>query len=309
MTKLSLIFLFIFCFSAEVMADDLTLKTGKILHNYRISRVEPDGIVIFHSAGISKVPLSEMPDSYINANRPAPAVVRISKPDTSQTRPVIEQDSTSKTKQLPNGKTTVTKQLSNGALLSLEYGGDCVYGSTPKDNKGNNDKIIISLGHSIKLLGDETIDNKIAQSQGKQFKVVYKSLRPDIAEISDSGKIQWLNEGTAKFTISAMSMEDGVALGEITIPVTVIRLPISIDMPSVEVVEKLGFPDNKNKKTFEWYDRSVWFEDIYYYFGTADGNSETVVHYAYKKYPDMRIRISPWKTGEPVIAVKTRGWD
>lgn len=347
-------------FNTFALADNLTLYSGDVLQNYRILREESDGVVILHSCGVSKIPYSEMPDSYYNAKQLASSTsanqsnqhkvaeqCSASTEDTNQVnlsassknnlsnekKETYPSPSSTIVSQSANGKSIVTVKFGHGDEFSLEYGGDYVYGTTPRKEGrslsgldcGNNiiqgdgfsstgaPQIIVNSknsGHKLTLLGDETIDNKIAKTQrGSQFKAVYDSLQPAIATISDVGKIQWLNEGQAKFRITAMDLNDDKQLAEIILPVTVVRLPISLGIPSTELIEKMGFPDKKTKKYFEWYDRSGTCDGIWYYFGTADGYGESVVHYLYDKYSALRIRISTYQSGEPVMAVYTCGWD
>src|SRR5438874_2651448 len=52
----------ILCFaSAVVFADDFKTVDGKEYKNAKVSRVEPDGIVITFSGGIVKLPFIELP--------------------------------------------------------------------------------------------------------------------------------------------------------------------------------------------------------------------------------------------------------
>jgi len=43
------------------VADDMTLPNGKTYTNYKVSRVEPDGITLTHSSGITKLFFWELP--------------------------------------------------------------------------------------------------------------------------------------------------------------------------------------------------------------------------------------------------------
>ena len=57
-----IIFLLFLCLGcAAVPAEELPLPNGKTYSNYKISRVEPDGITISHSAGITKLFFHELP--------------------------------------------------------------------------------------------------------------------------------------------------------------------------------------------------------------------------------------------------------
>jgi hypothetical protein len=51
----------ILCFASNVLAEDFKTIDGKEYKNITISRVEPDGIVLITSSGISKVYFSELP--------------------------------------------------------------------------------------------------------------------------------------------------------------------------------------------------------------------------------------------------------
>src|SRR5436309_15720049 len=51
----------ILCFASVAVADDFKTIAGKEYKNVKVSRVEPDGIVLVSSSGISKVYLTELP--------------------------------------------------------------------------------------------------------------------------------------------------------------------------------------------------------------------------------------------------------
>src|SRR6266511_2287704 len=51
----------ILCFTTVAVADDFKLVTGKEYKNVKVSRVEPDGIVLRTKSGISKVYFVELP--------------------------------------------------------------------------------------------------------------------------------------------------------------------------------------------------------------------------------------------------------
>jgi type IV secretory pathway VirB10-like protein len=51
----------ILCFASVALADDLKTIDGKEYKNVTVKRVEADGIVITHSAGIAKIPFTELP--------------------------------------------------------------------------------------------------------------------------------------------------------------------------------------------------------------------------------------------------------
>ena len=51
----------ILCFASVVLADDFKVINGKEYKNVTVSRVEPDGIVLISSSGISKVYFTELP--------------------------------------------------------------------------------------------------------------------------------------------------------------------------------------------------------------------------------------------------------
>src|SRR5713101_3686089 len=49
------------CFASVIRADDFKTIDGKEYKNVTVRRVEPDGIVLITSAGISKVYFTELP--------------------------------------------------------------------------------------------------------------------------------------------------------------------------------------------------------------------------------------------------------
>ena len=51
----------ILCFASIALADDFKAIDGKEYKNVTVSRVEPDGIVLTSSSGISKVYFTELP--------------------------------------------------------------------------------------------------------------------------------------------------------------------------------------------------------------------------------------------------------
>src|SRR5439155_6764307 len=57
----SKVFIFIVCFASFALADDFKTIDGKEYKNVKVSRVEPDGIVVSSKSGISKVYFTELP--------------------------------------------------------------------------------------------------------------------------------------------------------------------------------------------------------------------------------------------------------
>jgi hypothetical protein len=57
----SKVFIFIVCFASVALADDFKTIDGKEYKNVKVSRVEPDGIVLSSESGISKVYFTELP--------------------------------------------------------------------------------------------------------------------------------------------------------------------------------------------------------------------------------------------------------
>ncbi len=53
--------LFIVCFASVILAEDFKTIDGQEYKNVAVSRVEPDGIVLITSSGISKVYFTELP--------------------------------------------------------------------------------------------------------------------------------------------------------------------------------------------------------------------------------------------------------
>src|SRR5205085_7781087 len=51
----------ILCFASVIFAEDFKAIDGKEYKNVTVSRVEPDGIVLVSSSGISKVYFTELP--------------------------------------------------------------------------------------------------------------------------------------------------------------------------------------------------------------------------------------------------------
>jgi thiol-disulfide isomerase/thioredoxin len=58
---MKIITLLIVCFASVALADDFKAIDGKEYKNVRVSRVEPDGIVLISKSGISKVYFTELP--------------------------------------------------------------------------------------------------------------------------------------------------------------------------------------------------------------------------------------------------------
>jgi hypothetical protein len=51
----------IVCFASIALADDFKTIDGKEYKNAKVSRVEPDGLVLMTKSGISKVYFAELP--------------------------------------------------------------------------------------------------------------------------------------------------------------------------------------------------------------------------------------------------------
>src|SRR2546427_7968616 len=51
----------ILCLASVALADDFNTIDGKEYKNVKVSRVEPDGIVLITSSGVSKVYFTELP--------------------------------------------------------------------------------------------------------------------------------------------------------------------------------------------------------------------------------------------------------
>ena len=58
---MKIIIFFILCFASVAVAEDFKAIDGKEYKNVRISRVEPDGVVLISKSGISKVYFTELP--------------------------------------------------------------------------------------------------------------------------------------------------------------------------------------------------------------------------------------------------------
>src|SRR5206468_6299254 len=54
-------FVLIVCFASVALADDFKTIDGKEYKNVKVSRVEPDGLVLSSKSGISKVYFAELP--------------------------------------------------------------------------------------------------------------------------------------------------------------------------------------------------------------------------------------------------------
>ncbi len=59
--KMKILTFLILCFASVALADDFKAVDGKEYKNVTVSRVEPDGIVLISSSGISKVYFTELP--------------------------------------------------------------------------------------------------------------------------------------------------------------------------------------------------------------------------------------------------------
>ena len=55
------VFVLLVCFASAVLADEFKTIDGKEYQNVRVSRVEPDGLVLSSKSGISKVYFTELP--------------------------------------------------------------------------------------------------------------------------------------------------------------------------------------------------------------------------------------------------------
>src|SRR2546428_5157373 len=60
-SKMKILTFLIICFASAALADDFKAIDGKEYKNVTVSRVEPDGIVLVTSVGISKVYFNELP--------------------------------------------------------------------------------------------------------------------------------------------------------------------------------------------------------------------------------------------------------
>ena len=55
------IFIVVICFASFALADDFKTIDGKEYKDAKVSRVEPDGLVLITKSGISKVYFTELP--------------------------------------------------------------------------------------------------------------------------------------------------------------------------------------------------------------------------------------------------------
>src|SRR5207248_3409601 len=60
-SKMKILTFLILCFASVAVADDFKAINGKEYKNAKVSRVEPDGIVLITKSGISKVYFTELP--------------------------------------------------------------------------------------------------------------------------------------------------------------------------------------------------------------------------------------------------------
>ena len=60
-SKMKILTFVILCFTSVALADDFKAIDGKQYKNVKVSRVEPDGIVLISKSGISKVHSTELP--------------------------------------------------------------------------------------------------------------------------------------------------------------------------------------------------------------------------------------------------------
>src|SRR6266478_1291284 len=60
-SKMKILTFLILCFASVAIGDDFKAIDGKEYKNVKISRVEPDGIVLITKSGISKVYWTELP--------------------------------------------------------------------------------------------------------------------------------------------------------------------------------------------------------------------------------------------------------
>jgi len=60
-SKMKFLTLLVLCFASVALADDFKAIDGKEYKNVKVSRVEPDGIVLMSKSGISKVYFTELP--------------------------------------------------------------------------------------------------------------------------------------------------------------------------------------------------------------------------------------------------------
>jgi hypothetical protein len=60
-SKMKILTLLVGCFVSVALADDFKAIDGKEYKNVKVSRIEPDGIVLISKSGISKVYFTELP--------------------------------------------------------------------------------------------------------------------------------------------------------------------------------------------------------------------------------------------------------
>src|SRR6266480_1924450 len=76
----------ILCFASVALAEDFKAIDGKEYKNVTVSRVEPDGIVLMSSSGISKVYFTELPKEVqerFHYVEPTPNLEALRKPDAT----------------------------------------------------------------------------------------------------------------------------------------------------------------------------------------------------------------------------------
>ena len=196
----------------------------------------------------------------------------------------------------------VNLKLIGNKKLKIQYGGDLIYGTLPRYSfQGNIDVDGYSF---IKIHGDKVIKNKMAQIGVNNYKIFYTSVDTSIALINEFGKIEWKNEGNAKFRVSVFDFKNNNEINSILIEVNLILLPFSNGVSADELVEKLGFPDKETSTYWDWTDKSGDFEGIHYYFET-DGYGITIKHWTFDTYPNLKIRLG---YSETVASVRTQGW-
>lgn len=196
----------------------------------------------------------------------------------------------------------VNLKLIGNTKLKIQYGGDLIYGTLPRYSFQRN---IDVDGYSfLKIHGDKVIKNKMAQIGENNYKIFYTSVDTSIALINEFGKIEWKNEGSAKFKVSVFDFKTNNEVNNILIEVNLILLPFSTGISADELVEKLGFPDKETSTYWDWTDKSGDFEGIHYYFET-DGYGITIKHWTFDKFPNLRIRLGH---SETVASVRTQGW-
>jgi hypothetical protein len=202
-------------------------------------------------------------------------------------------------------------ELSDKQQLKIEYGNDIIYAQLMK--KGDEHSFYLREKY-FKIHGDTVVKNNLVKKGEYNLKIKYTGLTPDIATVSKNGRIDWKDEGLAKFKISAFDFTNNTELGNTTIEVKVIKLPLysfmllegNYDYMSLEeVIEKFGFPDKERQAYFEWYKDSGTLEGIAYYFGTTNSYGAAITHWSYNKYPCLKLRVG----GGAVNDVYTQGWD